>query len=65
MGGKLNAFFQAVKEPLPQFHLELLNLLAQGRLGNVAMRGGPREGSLPGHRHEITELMHFHRLCLW
>jgi hypothetical protein len=30
----------------------------------VALPGGSREVSSPGHRHDISELMHFHRQCL-
>ena len=61
----LRLAFHAVKEPLPQFLFQLLNLLAQRRLGNVALLGGTGEVSGPCHGDHVTKLLHFHRQCLW
>jgi len=58
--GQHHAAGQAVEERLAQFLLQFLNLLAEGRLGNVAAFGGAAETSRFGNRHEISQLVNFH-----
>ena len=52
-------------ETLAQFILQLLNLLAEGRLRNMTLLGGPGKIPRPRHGHHVSKLVHFHRQCLW
>ena len=65
--GQEHAPAQAVEEPLLQVALQLLNLLAQGRLGDVALLRRPAETAGSRHRHEVAKVPQFHgplRVCL-
>ena len=58
--GELGAARQAVEEAFAQLLLELLDLLAERGLGNVALLGGAREVARPGHGDDVTQLLEFH-----
>src|SRR5436190_9277130 len=53
-----------MKEGPPELVLQLLNLLAQRRLGNEALFRGPAEVSGLSDGHQVSELMEFHRRFL-
>jgi hypothetical protein len=50
------------KEFNTEFGFQGLDLLAEGRLGNMDPRGSPTEVFLFRRRNEITDLPEFHRL---
>ncbi len=64
MRGQAGLAFQPVKQAFAQFVLQLLNLLTQRGLGDVALLGGPGEVARARHGDHIAKLVHFHRQCL-
>jgi hypothetical protein len=55
----------ALEEALAEFVLELLDLLAEGGLGDVAVRGGAGKIAGLGDGEDVAELVNFHRQKLW
>lgn len=60
--GERDAPLAAVEEPHTELVLELSNLLADCRLGDVPPLGGTPEVQLVRDRNEIPEVSEFHRL---
>jgi hypothetical protein len=50
-----------VEEALPELLLQLQDLLAERRLGDMALLRRAGEVPRAGHRNGIAELVHFHR----
>ena len=65
-GGEFGAAGQAVEEAFAELFLELLDLLAERGLGDMALLGVAREIACPGHGDDVTQLLEFHSfwLCL-
>ncbi len=57
--------FQAVEKPLAQFIFQFLELLAQGGLGDLTLRGGARKVARPHDRYDVAKLLHLPRQQLW
>jgi hypothetical protein len=54
--------FRPVEQRDPELTFELLDLLAQSRLGQVDSSGGAAEVQLFRNRHEVPEVSEFHNL---
>jgi hypothetical protein len=61
VGRQFRPALHPIEQPLAQLVFQLLNLLAERRLGNVAFFGGAGEIARARHRHHVTKLVHFHR----
>lgn len=64
-GREERTFLASLQQRLAHFLLELSDLVAERRLGDVAALGGPGKAVAVGHGDQITELLDFHRqhLC--
>ena len=49
------------KQRRTKLRLQVLNLAAEGRLGNAEPSGGPGEVQLFRHGDEVTDVAQFHR----
>ena len=64
VGGEFGFAFEAVEEAFTEFIFELLDLLTEGGLGDVALFRGAGEIGRAGEGDDVTELVHFHRQYL-
>ena len=62
--GKDRPTDQSLEQGLPQAPFELLDLLAQGRLGHMAAFRGAGEVARFRDRDEVSKLRNIHRCCL-
>ena len=59
--GQAHSAAEPFEQWTTQLAFQLLDLLAEGRLRDVASLGGAREVAHFGHLGEVSELVHFHR----
>ena len=58
--GEADGAAEAIEEAAAEFGFELLDLLGEGRLGDVTFLGGAGEGTGVGDGGEVAELVEFH-----